>query len=443
MNIKSIFTSFVMCLTLVLSMSCSKDSEVEDVKKYFQMVPVQDNTCVVLWDPSVYNFKVANKYYLDYFRKKEQEKKKQEQELNQSSACTSWRNGNFHGRNLDWYQANYGCIVIKMPKGNGVKYASVGTINSSTIVTQDFVNAGVLSNEMRQVLPAATTDGINEAGVAININIVPHQPGDPYKGYREDALCSNAVVRYVLDNAGSVGEAIKLIDKEYVCQSIVNLAGDESHYMISNKDTTAVVEFPQGEMKVTYFKKTDKGWYSENNNPAIMTNFYDYAAEQYGVGTEAFYDYHPTAMGVERWLTVKDQYDNAKNSVESNLVIAKSVWYYKGLIKEKKLWYTDNAVPESAYGKDAYGWYYFNKKELIRVANAQEAMKGYWDANMQQYWADYENKYGILNDPHVKDNKYWETSHTVIYDIANKKGYLYPFENFYNKEGKAIDLLLP
>lgn len=436
MNMKYLFASAALCLTLFGTVGC-KDKDV-DSTKYFEMVQVQPNTKVVLWDPSVYNFDEANKYFLDYFREKELEKQKMP-----SAACTSWRNGNYHGRNLDWYRANYGCIIIQMPKGPGVTYASVGTINSSTIVTQDFVNGGVISDQLRQVLPVATTDGINEAGVAININIVPHQPGDKYNAYREDGLCCNAVVRYVLDNAGSVEEAVKLIGEKYVCQSIVNLAGDEAHYMISDKDITAVVEFPQGEMQVTYYENNGGDWFSKNNNPAIMTNFYDYAAEQYGFDTEAFYDNHPTAMGVERWQTVKEQFANAKKDVASNLTIAQSVWYFKGLITDKNLWYTENAVPETGYGKDANGWFFFDKDKRTQAANAEEAMKGYWNANMEQYWADYENNYGKMADPHVAKNPYWETSHTVIYDVASKKGYLYPFENYYNSTGKAIEMELP
>lgn len=434
MSMKSFFARAALCLALFATVGCN------DAKgdKYFEMVQVQPNTKVVLWDPQVYDFEKANEYFLNYFHGMELEK----QEM-PSAACTSWRNGNYHGRNLDWYRADYGCIIIQMPKGPGVTYASVGTINASTIVTQDFVNKGVISDELRQVLPAATTDGINEAGVAININIVPHQPGDKYNTYREDALCCQSVVRYVLDKAGSVEEAVKLIGEKYVCQSIIALAGDETHYMISDKDITAVVEFPQGEMQVTYYENNGKGWFSKNSNPAIMTNFYDCAAEQYGVGTEAFYENHPTAMGVERWQTVKEQFANAKKDVASNLAIAQSVWYFKCMMTDKCLWYTDNAVPESAYGKDANGWYFIDKGERIPAANAGEAMKGYWDANMEQYWANYEDTYGKMADPHVAKNPYWETSHTVVYDIANKKGYLYPFENFYNPSGLPIEMSLP
>lgn len=416
--------------------SCSEKTE---QVKYFEMIPVQENTSSVLWDPEVYDFEAGNQHTKARFE--ELANKNKNKDL--AAGCTSWRNGQFHGRNLDWYQADYGCLIVQMPKGGKVKHASVGTVNSSTIVTQDFIKQGVLTEEMRKVLPATATDGINDAGVAININIVPHQPGDNFIDDKEGDLSSLCVVRYVLDNAGSVSEAVDLIKSRTVGQSILKLAGDEAHYMISNADSTVVVEFPQGEMQVIYFTKNEQGWYSKAGNPAIMTNFYDYAAEQYPVGSDEFFNYHPTAMGVERWQSVKAQYDNAKKDVASNFEIAKSVWYFKNFLVDKSLWYTDNAVPVSAYGKDEQGWYYMTNNQRVDVENAQQAIHGYWDANMEKYWKDYEDQFGQLADPHVAGNKFWETSHSVVYDIQNKKGYLYPFENFYSKNGEPIVLALP
>lgn len=332
---KSFLQTAVFGLVAMSMASCSRKAA---QPQYFVMEPVQENTSTVLWDPEVYDFEAGNLFVKSHF-----ENMGSNTSALAAGACTSWRNGQFHGRNLDWYQANYGCLIVRMPKGGKVKHASVGTINASTNVTQDFIKQGVLTDETRKVLPTATIDGINDAGVAININIVPHQPGDYYIDKEGDLSCA-CVVRYVLDNAGSIAEAVDLLKARKISQSIVALAGDEAHYMISNADSTVVVEFPQGEMQVIYFTKNEQGWYSPNGNPAIMANFYDYAAEQYGVGTEEFYNYHPTAMGVERWQTVKAQYDNAKTDVASNFAIAQSVWYFKNLITDKSLWYTDNAV---------------------------------------------------------------------------------------------------
>ena len=58
--------------------------------------------------------------------------------------CSAFRNGNFHGRNLDWYQADYGCLIIQMPKGGNVKHANVGLLNSSTTVTKQYIDEGII-----------------------------------------------------------------------------------------------------------------------------------------------------------------------------------------------------------------------------------------------------------------------------------------------------------
>lgn len=406
-------------------------------KETYKFLMTQPNTAIVNWDPKDYNFTDGNQHYMDYYV---------EAEKKLAGGCSSWRNGNFHGRNLDWNQANFGCLIIRMPKGNGVTHASVATLNGSSTVTQDFIKAGVLSEEQKKYLPCVVVDGINDAGVAININIVPHDPANAIIGNTEGNLSSQCVVRYVLDNAGSVEQAITLLSNKVIRQSIVGIAGDETHYMISDATQTAVVEFIQKQMKVTYYTKKDGGFYSSNGNPAIMTNLYDYAIEKYGYGNEEMFDEFPYGMGVERWGTIKDQYANAKKSVEANLEIAKSVWYFDNFMAKKTPWYTENAIA-TIYGKDADGWWYKPEGEkgiTKRAENHAEAIQGFYKEFMPNYWAGYDAKYAGLADPHVKGNDYWETSHSVIYDVKNKVGYLYPFENRYcSPEYPCIELRIP
>lgn len=425
---------------LFAALSCagiSSCNKVDPIHTDYKMEIKQPNTAVVVWNPADYDFEKGNDAILTKYGDMEKQILKEN-----AGACSSWRNGSFHGRNLDWYQADYGCLIIQMPKGNGVKHASVALVNSNTTVTQGFIKAGIISDEMKSVLPCTAVDGINDAGVAININIVPHQPGDKYIGEEGD-LSSQCVVRYVLDNAGSVEEAVDLLGKKKVRQSIVIIAGDQTHYMISDKDRTAVVEFVKGVMKVTWFDKKGDGWYSQHSNPAIMTNFYVYEGELNGIGTDAFYNSHPTAMGVERWNTIKEQYSTASANVNANLAIAKSVWYFKNLMADKKLWLSENAVAGVGYGKDADGWYYMSGDTRIPCEDVKAAQQGYWDTAMEAYWAAYDKEYGNKPDPHVKGNGFWETSHTVIYDIENKVGYLYPFENAYSTDGTPVELRLP
>lgn len=404
----------------------------------YQFLKTQEHTAIVNWDPKDYDFAGGNEYYMEHYAIAKEVL---------AGGCSSWRNGNFHGRNLDWNQANFGCLVIRMPKGNGVKHASVSTLNGLKTVSRAFINNGTLTPEQKKYLPCLVVDGINDAGVAVNINIVPHDPNNTFIGQAEGNLSSQCVVRYVLDNAGSVQEALDSLATKSIRQSIVDIAGDETHYMISDPKETAVVEFINREMKVTRFTKQNDGFYSPKGNPAIMTNMYDYAIEQYGFDNEAIFDAFPYGMGVERWGTIREQYASAKQSVEANLLIAKSVWYFDNFMSRKSPWYTENAVP-TVMGKDAEGWWYKpegrNSGKVVRAASHQEAVKGFYQALMPSYWQRYADNYKKLTDPHVDNNDYWETSHSVIYDVDKKVGYLYPFENRYASDDyPCIEMRIP
>ncbi len=420
---------------LTISMtSCKKhNNDPDEPKKYFEMKTYsQVHTAVVLWDPEVYNFNESNKHLLAYCDKQEEEGSN---EGSFSGACSAWRNGHFHGRNLDWYQRDFGCLIVQMPKGKNVPHASVGIVSANPRVTHDFIRGGVIDEKQRVVMPGTTVDGINDAGVVVNVNIVPHQTEEKYI-HREGNLASGIVPRLVLDSAGSVDEAIALLSKYKVRQTLAKTAGDEHHFMISDPTKTAVVEWPKGVMTVTYYENKNNGYYSNANNAAIMTNFYNWVLEEQKIGSEAFYEMHPNAMGVERWLTVLEQYDQITSGPDANLAIGKSVWYFKNFMKEKKLWYTENAVPGSGYGKDEHlGWYYMVDSDSVPAKDVTKAMHGYWDNNMPDYWKKYEETFGKKSDPHVKENPYWETSHSVVYDIAEKKGYVVPFENYYGEGG--------
>lgn len=422
--------------------SCmNKSAQYVSPEECYQMVELQKNTAVVKWNPEDYDFEEGNVYCAERFQELVKVKSNENEDENENSVvaaggCSSWRNGRFHGRNLDWNQMDFACLVVQMPKGDNVKHASVALLNGNTLTTQEFLKKGVIEDKYKKVLPCLVVDGINDAGVAANVNIVTHTPGDKYV-YKEGDLSCLCVVRYVLDNAGSVKEAIQLLKGRKVRQDLVELVGDETHYMISDKDMTAVVEFDNGEMVVTEFNKGENGFYSENNTPAIMTNLYDFAIERYGIDTDEFYEHHPLSMGVERWKTIEEQYAKAANSVMDNGVIAQSVWYFKNFMAEKKPWLSENAVP-TAYGKDAEGWYFM--KDGVREAREsfKAAETGFWNGYMSGYWTKYAETYGKMKDPHVKGNTYWETSHSVVYDLDEKVGYLWPFENFYSEDQEPI-----
>lgn len=432
-KLEILIVSFSICLFGVLGIFIYCESYKIWNGEFYRFNNVQQRTAIVEWNTADCHFQSGNQKLLEEYSR---------MAINGDSlsmpGCTSWRNGDFHGRNLDWYQGDYGCLVIKMKKRGRKTHASIGLINGNHKVSGDFIKRGVLNNKDKWNLPLYVVDGINDAGVVINMNIVPHQPGERYVGEEvENGISCMAVCRLVLDFCSSVDEAVDELSKVNVIQNLVPVAGDDVHYMISDSTKSAVVEFPDGKMEVTYYIR-ENGFRSAAGNAAILTNFLNCRAEEYGVGTDAFFSKHPNAMGVERWQTVNSLFDKAAESYADNIEIAQQVWYFKGLFVDRKPWYTENSRPDEGYGCNADGWYYTWEGEHVKCATKKDACVNQWIVSMPSYWESYYDYYGSLSDPHVKGNKYWETVHTVIYDLRNKVCYLIPFEGRYAKKSKPI-----
>lgn len=89
-----------------------------------------------------------------------------------------------------------------------------------------------------------TLDGINDAGVVCNINVVP--TGDKGRttgtGGNYD-LCGLSVVRFILDNADSAKDAINKLQSKNIWMPNSGGYDLEIHLMVSDGTDTFVVEF--------------------------------------------------------------------------------------------------------------------------------------------------------------------------------------------------------
>lgn len=351
----------------------------------------------------------------------------------EGGACSAWHKDSFHGRNIDWNMCDFATIIVHMPKNEskGIKYASVSLSTGDPAITVDFIKScKVIPEEYRLLIPSVAVDGINECGVAINHNIVPYE-GKTYE--KNGELPSSMVCRYVLDNCATAREAIDSLRKKNVTQSLVDFAGDYSHFFISDPNSSFVVEWINGEFTSTEFKDDGNGNYiSKNGEPAIMTNYFVGLAEKYGLGTKEFFLRHERAMGYERALTIKEQLPEAK-TVEDHLDICKSVWNRQYCLGETE-WYSDLA---GNYGFDAeqgkaYWWYptrenmhWIDTDDIYSVAKA-----AFLSPDYQEYYIDFKENW----DKCVAGNPYWYTQHSVVYDLKNLKGYILMQEGLNGKK---------
>ena len=361
-----------------------------------------------------------------------------------SFGCSGVQNGIYRGRNYDWYYGNSDLCVVKAPKTDKRPHASVGICDFSFIAKDETGKYNIEKLDYKEI-PYSTTDGINDAGVCIQVNILPY--GENFTDENpefyhtpetnDDLLNGHKVVRYVLDFADSVNDAIQLISEKDVYPTMGTQ--DEFHYMISgptskNDSTikTVVIEFfpKKGEkdMRVTEFFIEDK---------PIMTNFnisnfnegYDFTLDKRlltGIG-----------MGYERWKILKDNYEQG-NSVMGMFDLMRKAWVSQEYdLYGHDFWYSE-------YGGTGLKEYYKDQDELKRLVD-EKLGDGSYKALMDKYGNIYYSsllyeKEGNINgdisktgiiapvvshyDRLHKENdmnfKLWITLFTSIYDLENK-----------------------
>ncbi len=92
--------------------------------------------------------------------------------------CSSVSIGNLRGRNLDWIYGTGVEVVVRTPKTDK-RHASLG-IASLVNVSEEEANDGQ-NQEGCEMLPWITVDGINDAGVCVNVNVVNYQELGPWE----------------------------------------------------------------------------------------------------------------------------------------------------------------------------------------------------------------------------------------------------------------------
>lgn len=350
--------------------------------------------------------------------------------------CSAVHNGNFVGRNLDYFVNDMPTFVVHVAGIEGERFASVG------IGSAQLHNADVAEYTAEYSLPPlGIFDGINENGVVIEENVVPFDvSGDLSKGTNpgKSDLHIVYVPRYVLDHATSAAHAIELLEER-------NLVGDllgaySFHYLIADKDESYVVEFINNKLvwrKMDISTNFNLCW--NNGEKSVITD------ETEGAWTKkdypAPYDeetsikeiekfYTPHAMGVERFITLREHYDEG-NTLEGMRNLMKRVQYsqtYSTETAEEN--YTKGPswwVSESCSDSADYPLYVDEEEteKLPReIGKLYAAFKDNYEAFSEIIDA-YDMAWGREVLENVDDFRYdytgiWYTTHTAVYDIENR-----------------------
>ncbi len=371
-----------------------------------------------------------------------------------NGACSSFRYGDFAARNLDWFIKDYALLVVHTAANpEKQRYASVAIVSSNPYVNREMIAGGVVNDEVqgdgvafsdwRSIFPVFTTDGINEMGVCVNTNIVLHEPGirEGYipctgkPGQKKTSFVS--LPRFILDNCASCDDAIRKCGELSLVQAYTGpLAAEDSHILVSDMQKSVVIEWINNEMVYTEYPRSNN-FRSEEGMPAIMTNFYNKLASKHigdngSIKLDAFLPDHPWAMGVERYETLNDGYDQV-NSVETAAGQIEKVLYSNFYNIDNK-WYTENGGSCILKDKD---WYYpvngsYQKAEgILDAIHKTYEPGGYQEGTIKDY-GTFEDRMRDL-DKGIESDK-WYTELTDVFDIKNKELYVMPQEGWYKHE---------
>lgn len=359
------FFTILGCLCVFGLTACDNKSQNEVFMKNLKLSKVADYFYEVYYDD--YDYQFAESFNRKYNNPN-------------LGACSSVRNGNFHGRNYDWYYDENVEFIVHTSAKNG-RHASVGVATMVPGTSVDFVDSGLYTDGYK-ILPFRVVDGINDAGVAININVVPFGDMPLTTGTNPDGddMYFVSVIRYVLDYADSVDSAIELLKTKNIYAMNNGDKHEEGHFMISDPEKTVVVEFINNELVVV-----------ENAN--IMTNFY------------LAVDKTPHSAGIERFNILRENYNNASTN-DGMISLLKSVWYTNAYNKNTTpFWYSEYVGDFSPAYKD------------VTISSP-----------LQDFVPVIETAVSMF-EQHERTGKTWYTTHTSVYDLENKTLTLIPHES--------------
>jgi hypothetical protein len=102
------------------------------------------------------------------------------------------------------------------------------------------------------------TEGVNDAGLACCVRDICVKDKGATSGTApgKDRLSASMVVRFLLDNADSVSNAVRMLsEKDLYC------SGGECHLLLCDKSRSAAIEFIDDRMTVTYGSDVLAGFY--------------------------------------------------------------------------------------------------------------------------------------------------------------------------------------
>ena len=298
--------------------------------------------------------------------------------------CSGFRDGNFHGRNMDWTVDTVNYYLVRVPE-KAERFASIGIAMEFFAGKSDF-------------LPWTMMDGINSQGGVVQVNVVPTgdrgltastKPGAP-------RMAGFMLVRYLLDRARSAEHAVELVK----ALDLFGNGKNEMHWMVSDAKETFVIEVVNNRIQVA-------------KHP-IMTNFYltesPYVKKE-GVFTKG-------SAGIERYERLKRHVGKIDSAADM-------------LAAMKEEWYSQAYAP----GRELEWWSEFNEIEWSDPDTGKKWRFSYDDggkddpeseafAARMKYMKETQAKFAAMREAEKTDGRqdtgYWQSVESGCYDIENR-----------------------
>lgn len=303
--------------------------------------------------------------------------------------CTSFRLGDYFGRNYDWLYDYSETFLVTTPRRCN-RHKVIGIVGNIEEFTKQFVESGEES-ELYRLVPCALLDGMNDCGLVVSMNVVPLDYGVNVSVPRIELrheLCSKMIPRFLLDRFSDATSAVNYL-RDYCsiyCSKKLIDKGYEIHFIVSDSfGQTYVVELIDNRLNIINHNVITNFHISNvrfNSDGKVFTP----STQMNGVDAVSYNNVTENGCGLERYNLVKSLRRFCKNDIRKLL---KNLYYsnaYRNLN-----WFTE-----------------FVGNGLFVNSSVK----------------DYVKKLApIIDDLEYKsrdDSVLWQTVHSTLYDIPNR-----------------------
>lgn len=324
--------------------------------------------------------------------------------------CSSIRNGNWYGRNLDWMYGERAEFVVYVPQ-IGLRNGSIGVAGGLSALTDSFVKSGEYSS-LYKIVPFQMYDGVNEHGVFANMNVVPLDKGSNVTqplGDTVDEICATMLVRYILDYFAAAKTAVEFIRdhvKVYFPEALHEMEY-ELHFMVGDEKNTYILEFVDNRTVIIDV--------SESSNSILagkqyITNFY---MDQVVLNSDGKVYTPETQTETENAIDTNKITPRGSGLERYNYIVED---YWKGSDKDGMRQILDNLKFTRTYSTSpsfASPIWYTEYVGNLKVNSKPEEF-----VPLIQYWGE------KFADRSRATEETWQTVHSSVYDIKERKLYL-------------------